>query len=183
MHGSDARMMTAVYRFQVAEGQEWIFPADETDFEMFAAMDGSIVREWQPPAMTIDSDDRTYSDFPWLGEHVLFLRLPAKDALAPTLLRYGQLLPVRGENVWLFNATNVLDVLDRNGSRVAYFDDGSILAIERHAFDAHGIGASEVFKLPMRASSIYVTDRFVERVQNAGLRGVAFEMVWNSAVS
>ena len=62
-------------------------------------------------------------------------------------------------------------------------DDGSILAIERHVFDARGIGASEMFKLPMRASSIYVTDRFVERVQNAGLRGVAFEMVWNSAIS
>ncbi|WP_434059673.1 hypothetical protein [Mesorhizobium opportunistum] len=33
----------------------------------------------------------------------------------------------------------------------------------------------------MRASAVYVTGSFVEKVQNAGLRGVSFAHVWTSA--
>jgi hypothetical protein len=131
--------------------------------------------------MVIDSDDRTYSDFPWLGSHAPFLRSAAVRALESVLREHGQLLPVRGEDVWLFNVTTVLDALDREHAQIAYFDDGSILAIERHCFDAGRIGAAEIFKLPMRASSVYVTDDFVERVRDAGLSGVSFQPVWTSA--
>lgn len=174
-------MTVTVYTFEVVEGQEWIFPADEDRFEMFYALDGRGISDWDPPVMEIDRDEKTYSDFPWLGEHAPFLRKPAVDALGPILLKHGQLLPVRGPDVWLFNATTVLEALDSERSRIVYFDDGSILAIERHVFDESRIGTAEVFKLPMRASSVYVTDHFVKRVRHAGLRGVSFKALWNSA--
>jgi hypothetical protein len=129
----------------------------------------------------LNHEGRFYSDFPWLGEHVPFLRKPAVEALGHILLKYGQLLPVRGEEVWLFNATTVLDALDHERSQIVYFDDGDILAIERHVFDRGRIGTAEVFKLPMRASPVFVTDSFVEQVRSAGLRGVSFKALWNSA--
>ncbi|MCZ0734516.1 imm11 family protein [Phreatobacter sp. AB_2022a] len=167
-------MATAVYTFEVVEGQEWIFPTDDSHYEMFSALDGRTITDWDPPVMA-GRGGGTYSDFPWLGEHVPFLRRPAVEALGQVLLRHGQLLPVRGEEAWLFNATTVLDALDRQRSGIVAFDDGSILAIEHHVFDETKLGAAEVFKLPMRASAVYVTGPFVERVRRAGLRGVAFK--------
>ncbi len=88
---------------------------------------------------------------------------------------------MKGEEVWLFNTTTVVDALDHEQSRIAYFDNGDILDIERHVFRPERIGAAELFKLPMRASAVYVTGRFVEQVHGAGLRGVSFAPVWTSA--
>jgi hypothetical protein len=174
-------MATSVYTFEVLEGQEWIFPVDDNYFEMFYAMDGSAVSAWVSPVMKTNQEESTYSDFPWLGEHAPILRRPAVEALEHILRKHGQLLPLSGEDVWLFNVTTVLDALDYELSRIAYFEDGNILAIEHHVFDRGKIGAAEVFKLPIRTSSIYVTDTFVERIRSAGLRGVSFKELWNSA--
>nr|WP_263487333.1 hypothetical protein [Mesorhizobium sp. CA4] len=40
-----------------------------------------------------------------------------------------------------------------------------------------------MFKLPMRASPVFVNDLFVERVRKAGLRNVSFEPVWTSGTA
>lgn len=175
--------MTTISKFEVLEGQEWIFPIDRSYFEQFWALDGTTISDWIEPVMAINGEERTYSDFPWLGEHAPILRKPAVDALTQVLLQYGQLLPMQGEEVWLFNATTVIDALDTERSQIAYFDDGSILAIERHAFKTDVIGEAEIFKLPMRASPVYVTDVFVDRVRKANLRGVTFIEVWRGSES
>src|SRR5262245_44163403 len=119
-------MTVTVYTFEIAEDQEWIFPVEESHFEMFSALDGSVISDWDPPVMEIDRDGKTYSDFPWLGEHVPFLRKPAVEALGHILPRYGQVLPVSGPDVRLFNVTTVLDALDLERSRIVRFDDGAI---------------------------------------------------------
>jgi hypothetical protein len=181
-HREDHAMPMTIYTFAVVEGQEWVFPIDDEDFETFFAMDGSLIQDWNAPVMRIPhTEEPGYSDFPWLGEHAPVLKKSAVDALAPVLTRYGQLLPLKGEAVWLFNVTTVLDALDTEKSSIVYFDDGNILDIERYLFKKEIIGTAEIFKLPGRASSVYVTDSFVERVLNAGLRGVAFVPVWTSA--
>ncbi|KRE01069.1 hypothetical protein ASE61_19140 [Bosea sp. Root670] len=178
-------MPMTIYKFAVLEDQEWIFPVDGADFETFFAMDGRAIQDWAPPVMRMveaeqGAEEPSYSDFPWLGEHAPILKKPAVDALAPVLAQYGQLLPLKGENVWLFNVTTVLDVLDREKSGIVYFDDGDILDIERHVFKRDVIGTAEIFKLPRRASAVYVTGRFVEQVRGSGLRGVSFAPVWTS---
>ncbi|WP_192244614.1 imm11 family protein [Mesorhizobium silamurunense] len=173
--------MTTIYEFAVVEGQEWVLPVDDSYFEVFFSLDGTPLGSWEPPVMQRVSDgDPVYSDFPWLGEHVPLLRKPAVDALAASLAPYGELIPLRGEKVWLFNVTNVIDALDRERSEIVYFDDGDILAIERYAFDADKIGTAEVFKLPMRASPVFVNDMFVGRVRTAVLRTVSFKPRWTS---
>jgi hypothetical protein len=175
----------AIYKFAVLEDQEWIFPVDDDDFETFLAMDGRFIANWAPPVMRMAEADEgsgrpSYSDFPWLGEHAPILKKPAVDALAPVLTQYGQLLPLEGEHVWLFNVTTILEALDKEKSDIVYFDDGDILDIERHVFKRDIIGTNEIFKLPGRASTVYTTDRFVDRVRGASLRGVAFAPVWLS---
>ncbi len=67
-------MPLTVYKFEVIEGQEWIFPADDDDYETFSAMDGRVIQDWIAPVMKLDRAERTYSDFPWLGEHAPILK-------------------------------------------------------------------------------------------------------------
>ncbi|MBD9641411.1 hypothetical protein IB277_34505 [Ensifer sp. ENS07] len=178
-------MPMTIYKFAVCENQEWIVPVNAEDFETFLAMDGRAIQGWVPPVMTMleadhGAEEPSYSDFPWLGEHAPILKKPAVEALAPVLTRYGQLLPLKGEDVWLFNVTNVLDALDKERSSVVYFDDGDILDIERYVFKMEIIGSAEIFKLPTRGSSVFVTDCFVTRVRDLGMRGVSFAPLWTS---
>lgn len=175
-----AEVTLTIYRFAVAGDQEWILPDDDDHFEMFFAMDGSVIANWHPPAMKIYGEEKTYSDFPWHGEHAPFLRAPAVEALKPILQKHGQLLPIRGADAWFFNATIVLDALDEERSKIVRFDDGSILDIEHHVFNADIIGTVDMFKRPGRASPVYVTGRFVEQVRSAELRGVAFRELWRA---
>ncbi|CDX56793.1 conserved hypothetical protein [Mesorhizobium plurifarium] len=176
--------MTTIHQFAVSEGQEWVLPVDDDAYEAFFGLDGRSLEGRQPPVMRrIEEGERLSSDFPWLGEHAPLLRRPAVEALAAALRPYGELVALRGEEVWLLNVTNVIDALDEARSRIVRFDDGDILAIERYAFDAEKIGGAEVFKLPMRASPVFVNDVFVERVRNAGLRNVSFEPVWTSGTA
>ncbi|WP_027165767.1 DUF1629 domain-containing protein [Mesorhizobium sp. WSM3224] len=173
--------MTTIHQFAVSEGQEWVLPVDDSYYEVLSSLDGRSLDGWAPPVMRrVEEGKPVYSDFPWLGEHAPLLRQPAVDALAAALRPYGELIPLRGEKVWLFNVTNVIDALDEARSQIVRFDDGAILAIERYAFDAERIGTAEVFKLPMRASPVFVNEMFVERVGKAGLRNVSFEAVWTS---
>ena len=176
--------MTTIHQFAVYEGQEWVLPVDDDYYEAFFGLDGRSLEGWEPPVMRrAEEGARLYSDFPWLGEHAPLLRQPAVGALAAALRPYGELVALRGEKVWLLNVTNVIDALDEAHSQIVRFDGGDILAIERYAFDAAKIGAAEVFKLPMRASPVFVNDVFVERVRKAGLRNVSFEPVWTSGTA
>lgn len=102
----------------------------------------------------------------------------AAEALKNILRRYGQLLPLGGEYVLLFNVTCVLDALDEQKSKIVRFDDGDILTVEKHEFVRSVIAENEIFKLPSRSSPVFVTDGFVKQVRDAGLRGVSFELVW-----
>ncbi|MDX8454671.1 hypothetical protein RFM98_18065 [Mesorhizobium sp. VK9D] len=176
--------MTTIHEFAVSEGQEWVLPVDDGDFEFFFGLDGRSLDGWEPPVMRrVAEGEPVYSDFPWLGGHAPLLRQPAVDALAAALRPYGEFVALRGEKVWLFNVTNVIDALDEARSQIVRFDGGDILAIERYAFDAGRIGSAEVFKLPMRASPVFVNDVFVERVRQAGLRNVSFKPVWTSGTA
>ncbi len=62
-----SRMTLSAYTFEVVEGQEWIFPTDDSYFETFNTFDGKFVSDWVPPIMEIDREEKTYSDFPWLA--------------------------------------------------------------------------------------------------------------------
>ncbi|MBI5161266.1 MAG: hypothetical protein HY996_07625 [Micrococcales bacterium] len=54
------------------------------------------------------------------------------------------------------------------------------MRITRHAFRPDVISGLDIFKIPsLRVSPTYVSERFVERVEAAGLRGLVFNKVWS----
>jgi hypothetical protein len=176
-----------IYRLTVAEGYEWAMPPEAAGpelFERFFTLDGTRRADWQPPQMEIlktreDGEPRQYSDFPWFLSEAPVLRERAVDRLRRDLEPYGEFLALDcDEPIALFNVTNIVDALDEPNSQIIRFDDGSILDIQRYAFIPEKVEGQDLFKLPMRASSIFVGGRLVERLKRTGLVGTRFELAW-----
>jgi hypothetical protein len=175
-----------IYTPAPPEGGEWLTlqDSDPDQWEALSVLSGPVGSAWQAPQMSFirqqeDGSPRRYSDCPWCLHSMLIVRDRALASLRPVLERYGEILPLRcDEPVSLFNATTILDALDEERSAIVRFDDGDLLAIERHVFRPDVIGNSEIFKLPVRASSIYLQEPVVRRIGELGLVGLAFDLVW-----
>jgi hypothetical protein len=109
------------------------------------------------------------------------MRWSAADALHDILDANGEVLPLStddGVELFVLNA-RVIDALDEaNSSLMKFPGTNRIMRIKKVAFVASTIEGVDLFRLPHRASSTYVSERFVERVKAAGLRGLAFNKVW-----
>ncbi len=55
-----------------------------------------------------------------------------------------------------------------------------IMDITQAAFIELMVRGLDIFRLPHRASSTYVSERFVDRVHAAGLVGLEFNKMWSS---
>lgn len=171
----------------VREGYEWINCVDQADYEVFAGFDGSYRgAAWKPlPVRRVRADehhDLQPSDFPWLGSDALVMRRAAVDALRDMLDANGEVLSLStddGVELFVLNAL-VLDALDEpNSALIRFPGTNRIMRIKKAAFVGSMIGGADVFRLPHRGSSTYVSERFLQRVRAAGLRGLAFNKVWS----
>lgn len=171
----------------VHEGYEWINCVKPADYEVFAGFDGSSRgATWRPiPVRRVRADEHHEvkpSDFPWLGSDALVMRRSAVDALRDILDANGELLPLStddGVELFVLNA-RVLDALDEpNSSLMKFPGTNRIMRIKKVAFVTSVVKGADMFRLPLRASSTYVSERFVERVNAAGLCGLVFSKVWS----
>jgi hypothetical protein len=104
------------------------------------------------------------------------------SALWDLLLPHGEFLPLDcpDGSYCAYNVTRVIDVMDEDDSELERFSDGGIMDIVRPAFYAERIASEVIFKLPqMRSTPIFVTDRFVERIEEHGLVGFDLKPVWS----
>jgi hypothetical protein len=177
-----------IYEPLVSEGYEWVNCCDDSDYEVFLGFDGSPrAGQWRPVKVRcVRADEKqkfTPSDFPWLGADALVMRRRAVDALRDILDAHGEVLPlVADDNVelFVFNARAV-DALDDARSSVMRFPGTNrIMDITQAAFIEPRIRGIDIFRLPHRASSTYVSQRFVDRANAAGLVGLEFNKVWSS---
>lgn len=73
-----------------------------------------------------------------------------------------------------------IDALDEaNSSAMRFPGTDRIMRINKVAFVASKIEDVDLFRLPHRASSTYVSERFAARVTASGLRGLVFNKVWS----
>lgn len=175
-----------IFEPMVQEGYEWVNCVDQADYEVFASFDGSPrVVGWRPIRVTRVRADEQHefnpSDFPWLGTDALVMRRAAVEGLRDILEANGEILPLATDDdveLFVLNA-RVIDALDEAHSSLMRFPGTNrIMRIKRAAFFASAIEGADLFRLPHRASSTYVSDRFVGRVKSAGLRGLIFNKVW-----
>jgi hypothetical protein len=180
--------MMKVYELTLAEGQEWAMPKVLEDNYVLSDLRGQPQLHWIPIGMDLLTEDdegtpRGYSDFPWYGSHVLILRTEAANGLRETMRPYGEFLPLKGgDGLELFSATTVLDALDEDQSEIIRFDDGDILNIERYVFRQEAVGNCPIFKLPYRASNLYMQAGFIDQINDMGFSGIGFKLVWSDEI-
>jgi hypothetical protein len=141
-----------------------------------------IQRDYTMPInLTKPLGDRAGLDF---ETDPMVLSRRALDVLLPHIGSLGQVLPLDFDEAeyFLFNITNVVDALDIASSEVAYFKDGGLKWIKRYVFKPDAVRDQWLFKIPQKPTGFaFVTDRFVEVVQRAGLTGFGFELLWSDA--
>ncbi|HEX6040854.1 imm11 family protein [Longimicrobium sp.] len=179
-----------VYRLQAErEGYRWLMLAQAPDLGLVAVLQGVPAAElWTTPTVaTLELDfareDRALPlpDFPVFSTSAVLSRR-AVDALLDLLVENGEILPLacaEGE-FFVFNVTRVLDALDEPASEIKRFRGGSrgrAKSIVRHAFRPERL-TSAVFRIPQKPHRVYVTQGFVDRVEQAGLTGFDFGYVW-----
>lgn len=103
---------------------------------------------------------------PLIGENVEFLPLISKD---------GQF--------YTMNVINVVHALDIDRSKLERFEkSGKVMIIDEYVFHKDRIEDQLIFKIPEQIRSrVYVTDRFRDAVEKAGLGGFRFKQLWVSS--
>lgn len=133
---------------------------------------------WEPVGVDLlstDDDGRPVarSDAPWLGFHMLGLRLGAADRVEDLLGAHGELLELRCVEapVGAFNVTTVVDALDRDRSDLVWFRSGRLMKVERFAFHPGVIPADTAFRLPEYLETILLTETVAAGLTELGLAG------------
>jgi hypothetical protein len=176
-----------IYEPIVQEGYEWINCVNEADYDVLTSLGGQPRSvDWKPVLVRRVSAkggcDAKESDFPWFGSDVLIMRRKTVDTLRSLLDAHGELLPLATEDgleLFAFNARSI-DALDEARSSLMRFPGTNrIMRIMKVSFVTSAVQDVDIFRLPHRASSTYVSDLFVERVRTAGLCGLKFRKVWS----
>ena len=163
---------------------------EETDWEIIYKFNGNpLAAEWRPLRVKIMDDEDTGDSLPPSDSPSLFTGAPvlsrrAAGILQPILEGKGELLPLEFDSheYFVFNITSLVDALDEGASEIVRFPDGKkIMDIKRFVFIPSQLEGVDVFKLPQRPlGGVFVTDRFVQTVRQAGLVGFEFEWLWAS---
>ena len=183
------KAMVGICKPLALNGFELCHPVSQDDFERIHVEVSGTPRQskWKPVPMRLVRDDEgkklVESDSPWLGSHALIFRRSVVDSLGALLREWGELLPLScfDADIWIYNPTRVIDALDEAASSVQRFDDGRIILIQRHVFRAQMVRDIDIFKIPsLRVSPAFASQRFVDRWNESGLRGLEFRRVWSS---
>lgn len=170
----------------VDEGYEWINAYHDQDYEVFRTFNGQPrASTWEPIKVRRVRADKNHdfkpSDFPWLSAYALIMRRRAVEALRDILEANGEILPLAtddGVELFVFNA-RVVDALNEKQSSIEYLPGtNEIVWFNKISFSTSKIQGLDLFRLPLRAGSTYVSERFVNRVKEAGLEGLVFDQVW-----
>src|SRR6185369_10250568 len=105
----------------------------------------------------------------------------AVGALSDFLEPNGELLPLDSElgSYYAYNILTVADVLDQAKSQIHWVVPGKLSTIvDRYEVIPERLDGLTIFLLPYLTDRPLVTDAFVNRVREAGMKGMVFVKVW-----
>ncbi len=180
--------MIAIYERTRANGYEILNTVHGyDDDELLRNLHGpSRQQSWKPILMQLDRPTRRgaskAADLPFmLG--ALVLRRSAVDALQDILETHGELLPLAtndGVELFVFNPRFVIDAIDKENSEIERIPDTKAVLIRKYVFIESMIRDIDIFRVPLGPRMPYFSDRFVERVKKAKLKGTEFIKLWSS---
>lgn len=161
---------------------------DKVDLDLIKSFSGIEKKEfWEPLRVKRMYGDREFSNAPYLVVNIPVVDYKAMKALDTLLTDNAELLPLACNDGEFFavNITSVADVLDYDKSDYTKFSYGNrIMNITNYAFHEDKVKNIDLFKLvdePLKRA--FVSERFKQRVEEQGLTGFKFELVWDSEES
>ena len=157
---------------------------DDLDFSMEHFRGEPMKNIWYPlevEHLIENKKDRRLpaGDFPYFGGDPAFSRR-ATDSIRDILEANGEILPLKSKDgeYYAYNVTNTIDALDEEKSELKLHRDGSIMRVLQYVFHEDRIKNEQIFKIPQKIGLVFVTDAFVQRVQDEGLLGFKFPEVY-----
>ena len=189
MEPSKERIIVKIWKLGNTDGTGLLLPEAKWTYDMFMSFDGrSHLVGWSAPKLVI-CEDEPYGD---IGDapsfpHLLPLLLSARgvDLLSDLIADDIELLPVRCDvgDYWFVNVTTVLDCINIEKSSYETFRSGEIMRfceywLKDEVMEGHNIFLSSEEK----RAAIFVSDAFKERVEECGITGFSFNLVWDSSL-
>ena len=180
--------MTTVYNRLLAKGYEMINTVNGyDDDEVLRNLYGPSRKEtWKPILVQRDVPGRykkvKIADLPF-DYNALVLRASAIEPLRDILEAHGEVLPLAtldGTELFVFNPRFVIDALDKERSSLEQIPNTKAVLIRKHVFIESMVCDVDIFRLPIGPREPYFSDRFVERVKKAKLKGTDFIKLWSS---
>ena len=164
----------------------WLTMVNESDFDVMFQFDGHPIRSrWSSPSVQYIRDDLSggckVGDFPELAPGIVVVSRRALESLVDILTKHGEILPLTSDDgdFFAFNVTRLIDALDDVNSKARRFSSGRIMELLEPVFYGELLRGEAIFKVPERTSTVFVTQDFVSRVQEAGLSGALFLEAWS----
>lgn len=160
-------------------------PEKEFTVEVIHSFDGrEKLKNWIPikvkrmePEKNLILSDAPGFLFPVFSEKAL-------GCLYPLIKNYVEVLPLEFEenNYFGINIINVLDAIDYKKSDYKTFRDGKrIMVFKKYAFLPYVVRNMPIFKITdEKTRYAFVSSKFKKIVQDNGLTGFKFELVWDS---
>jgi hypothetical protein len=179
--------MTTIFDTLNANGYEIVTCGSYDDQQVLNHLDGSSRKDgWKPPRVQRVRPTRRSGNKPAelpYGHTGFFMRRSAVDALKDVLDAHGEVLPLATDDdveLFVLNVRGVLDALDMDRSEIHRIEGTAAVSIRKHVFIESAIRSVEMFRIPLDPNIIYFTDRFVQRVKAAKLKGTDFIKLWSS---
>lgn len=130
-----------------------------------------------------ENDEREIGDYPCIS-----LTYPVFNQGSVTkldfLTKFGELLPVYGENqtFYVYNVTNLLDIVDSKASDLEYFE-GVLIRAKKIVLHEVSFDCPVLFKVcGIERGPVFANDLFREAFIGAGLKGIEFTPVQLTSV-
>ncbi|MBK9259272.1 MAG: hypothetical protein IPM54_05490 [Polyangiaceae bacterium] len=181
--------MTAIYHALRPDGYEIVNTVGGyEDGDALRALGGSSRKhDWKPILVERVRGTRRRGFKPsdlTCSPTAFVLRRSAVDALQDIIDAHGEVLPLAtsdGVELFVFNPRFVIDAFDRERSIFEQVPETNILWIRKYVFIETAIRGIDIFRMPIPgAHSLFFSDRFVERVKAAKLKGTDFIKLWSS---
>lgn len=127
---------------------------------------------------------RAFNDYPCINLLIPAFSQRAVDVLSDYLIPNGELLPLVSTigDYYAYNITTVVDILDQENSTINWMDERRefpyLHDIERYECVAGRMAGLSIFLVVEKPSTTYVSQQFVDRVQEHNLNGFHFVKLW-----
>jgi hypothetical protein len=155
-------------------------------FSIIPRINGSkLGNSW--PRVEVDFYDKESkpgeSNFSYLLPGTLVCDDIALSALSQDIWAEVEVLPIYtpDRQLHLLNVTNIVDCLNHARSEIKYFRNSKdVKRIMKYAFNTGNLKDVSLFKIPeLLVTYIFATNRFKAKIEELGLTGLKFELVYD----